>query len=277
MLDARPKHRKPASNGPGAAESVAAAEVRLLSIASIRTDGGTQHRFAPNPNIIKEYAELMLAGVEFPPVDVRCDGENYWLSDGFQRLDAAKLAHLSTLRAAVRAGTREDAQWDSYAANASHGLRRTAAETEKVIERALQHPNAKKLTDVCLSKHLHVPRTTVRYWRNKLSCQSCQDASVRTVTRGNTAYDLHVTNLGKKSGERRTSPRRNPEAEIADMREKASELAKDILNVIEKWVRRQLPSARFLELIENILERNGDHVKKDGTQRVEGPGVAVMQ
>ena len=67
-------------------------EVRLLPIASIRTNGDTQHRNAPNPNIVREYAELMRAGVVFPPVAVFWDGKDHWLSDGFQRIDAAKLA-----------------------------------------------------------------------------------------------------------------------------------------------------------------------------------------
>jgi hypothetical protein len=231
------------------------AKVRLLAIASIRTDGDAQHRIAPDPNIIQEYAELMRAGVEFPPISVRYDGADYWPSDGFQRLAAAKLAEFLEMKADVLPGTREEAQWDSYAANATHGLRRTAVETEEVLKLALRHPNAANLTDASISEHVHVPRSTVQYWRKKLSCQSWQDTCTRTVTRGNTTYEMDVTGIGKKENERRTKPRREMQQEITQMRASASIPARDLLNVIEKWARGQVPPARCLELIEGILHR----------------------
>lgn len=230
-------------------------DIRLISISAIRRDGGAQHRIAPDVKIIDEYAQLMRDGVEFPPISVRQDGMDYWPSDGFQRIQAANLAGLSEIRAEIRPGTREDAQWDSYAANATHGMRRTATETEKVIELALQHPNAKNLTDVSISKHLHVPRTTVQYWRKKLSCQSCQDGCIRTVTRGDCTYELRVTNLGRKKGERRTDSRRDQEVEIAEIRKAASPPVQGMLNVLEKWARHQLPPARLLEHLENKMCR----------------------
>ena len=127
---------------------------------------------------------------------------------------------------------------------------------------ALRHPNAEKPPDVLISKHLRVPRTVVRYCRKKLSCQSCQDSGTRTVTHGESTYELDVTNLGRR---RRAHPRRDLHAEIEKLRDKAPRPAQDLLNVIDKWARGQVLSTRFLVLIENILMRRGDLTAANGS------------
>jgi hypothetical protein len=227
--------------------------VRPIPVASIRMDGGAQHRIAPDPNIVKEYAELMQTGVQFPPISVRYDGRDHWLSDGFQRIAAAKLAEFLEIRAEVRPGTREDAQWDSYAANATHGLRRTATETEKVIQLALQHPNAAEISNVQIAKHLHIPESTVRYWRKKLSSQTCEDSAVRTVTRGHTSSELNTTNLGKRTGGR-AKRRRDLRSDLATAKERSSPTVRVLLNIIEHWVLSpKCDSAELLNAIEGFL------------------------
>jgi hypothetical protein len=184
-------------------------ESRLITLPlhSIRRDGGTQNRLSVDPGVVKEYAALMRCGTVFPPVEVRYDGTDYWLSDGFQRLSAAALANLATFQAVVRPGTKEDAQWDSFAANACHGCRRTAAETARVVQLALQHPAAKRLSNVQIAKHLQMPEPTLRRWRKKLSSSSDEDA-IRVVTRGKTTYDLDTTAIGGRKGRCQLSTRR---------------------------------------------------------------------
>lgn len=227
-------------------------EVRLLLVASIRTDGETQHRIAPDAGIVREYAELMRAGVVFPPVDVRWDGADYWLSDGFQRTEAAKLANHTEIPAHIRGGTRCDAQWDSYAANATHGLRRTAAETETIVQLALHHPNATKLSNVQLAKHLHVSEPTVRRWRAKLSSSGDEDR-IRTVTRDETTYDLNITNIGRNGGAWRPRSHRCLRLDLAAMKENSSAAARPLLVIIEHWVLGQSEPARCLDAIERFL------------------------
>ena len=176
----------------------------------------------------------------------------------------------------IRDGPFAEAQWDSYSANAVHGIRRTLAETESVIRLAIQHPNAGKLTDVLISKHLHVPRATVQYWRKKISCQTWQDIKVRTVTRGTTTYELTTTNLGKKNGERRVKPRRDLQTEIAEMRKQASTPAKSLLNTIEKWTLGLVPPSRCLEVIENFLKWNGIHAELNNPQSPDGTNMGAI-
>lgn len=53
-------------------------EVCEIPISQIRRDGGTQHRIRVSPSVVARYAELMRAGVDYPPVrvwrDVRTSG-----------------------------------------------------------------------------------------------------------------------------------------------------------------------------------------------------------
>lgn len=143
--------------------------IHRLPIASIARDPAMQHRLNPKPEIVEEYRAAIRAGDEFPPVRVWWDGERYWPSDGFSRLAAADLEGVTDFLADVHTGAREDALWDSYGANSTHGSRRSPKETESVIQLALRHPNSAQLSNVEIAKHLHVSEITVRRWRVKLS------------------------------------------------------------------------------------------------------------
>lgn len=227
-------------------------QLRRVPISSIRRDGNTQHRLAEDAGLIAEYAVLMCAGVEFPPVALRWDGESYWLSDGFRRIAAAEIAGLSDVSAEVRRGELSDAQWDSYAANATHGARRSTDETEAVIRLALAHPNSRGLSTSELARHLQAPESTVRYWRSRLSSQRCED-EFRTVTRGGKTYAMATRNIGHGSKPRLGRVRRNLRAEIATMKGQASNEARGLLNIMDYWRRGQLSPEECVRKIEAAL------------------------
>ena len=65
------------------------AVVKSIPLDNIRT-GETQSRVRIDDDTVKEYAELMSAGVELPPLVVFWDGTEYWLADGFHRYFAAQ-------------------------------------------------------------------------------------------------------------------------------------------------------------------------------------------
>src|SRR5262245_22985512 len=75
--------------------STDAAGLRFLAIQQIRRDGGTQSRAALNEETITDYADAMedLLRIpnglsQFPPLIVFYDGTDYWLADGFHRVEA---------------------------------------------------------------------------------------------------------------------------------------------------------------------------------------------
>ena len=211
-----------------------------------------QHRISHDSQLIADYAALIREGVEFPPVRVWWDGERYWLSDGFRRLAAADLECVTDFRAEIRLGSVDDALWDSYAANATHGSRRTLEETEAVIERALGHPNSARLSNVEIARHLHVTEATVRRWRKKLSSSRDEDR-VRMVTRKGTTYALHSGVPARNGGARKAKTRRELKAELATMKAGASPTVRRLLAIIEHWVLGQSTPDDLLIAVERVI------------------------
>ena len=125
---------------------------------------------------------LPAADTPFPPLRVWFDGSQYWLSDGFHRLAAAKRAGFKYVTASVENGSLEDAIWDSYGANSRHGLPRRRLDVIATIQRALLHPHATALSNVQIAKRIGIPETTLRRWRKRLSSPDGEDG-VRLVTR----------------------------------------------------------------------------------------------
>jgi hypothetical protein len=98
---------------------------QLIPISKIRFDGGTQPRAVMDFDAINDYSDAMAEGVKFPPVTVFYDGDSHCVADGFHRCRAAFAAGLDEVSCDVRQGTLEDAQWFSFSANRTNGLRRT--------------------------------------------------------------------------------------------------------------------------------------------------------
>jgi len=99
--------------------------ISSLLLMSIRIDHGIQQRARMlDAGIVAEYAEAMKSASKFPPVMVYYDGANYWLSDGYHRVEAADEAGLKTIAAEVREGTQRDATLNACGANRDHGLHR---------------------------------------------------------------------------------------------------------------------------------------------------------
>jgi hypothetical protein len=166
-----------------------------LSVDIIRSDGGTQPRVIMNSLVILEYAEAMSDGAAFPPVVAFFDGADYWLADGFHRLNAARQAQLETINADVRQGTREDAEWYSFAANKDNGLHRSNEDKQNAIKRALQHPKGVELSDREIARHVGVDHKTVVTCRVNLSGEIPQ-IDARVVVRNGSSYVMNTAPIG---------------------------------------------------------------------------------
>ena len=118
-----------------------------LDLDLIRLDGGTQCRADSTEAMAEEYAEAMKEGAVFPAVTVFRDGADYWLADGFTRVEAARRVGLARISAEVREGTRRDAVLYAVGANATHGMRRTNADKRAAIARLLDDPEWSRWSD----------------------------------------------------------------------------------------------------------------------------------
>lgn len=143
--------------------------MNMLPISSIRTDGGTQPRAAIDFDAVDDYSDAMAAGVQFPPLDVFYDGSDYWLADGFHRLKASVQEALSEVAVVIHQGTQQDAQWFSFAANKTNGLRRTNEDKQRAVKAALVHPGGTGKSDQQIAKWVGVAVSTVGDWRKKLN------------------------------------------------------------------------------------------------------------
>lgn len=176
----------------------------------VRIDGETQPRQRINEDVVAEYAEALAGGAEFPPVVVFDDGADKWLADGFHRYHAHRKAGRERITADIQQGSREDAQWESYAANANHGLRRTNADIAKIVTLALSHPNAASLSNVQLAEHCGVSEITIRRHREKDKPTSTVSKSTgdfepetpiqatSTKRTGRDGRTIETANIGKK-------------------------------------------------------------------------------
>jgi transposase-like protein len=185
-----------------------------LELSQIRLDGGTQPRAALRTDVIEEYAELMKAGTRFDPVIVYFDGTDYWLADGYHRVAAARRAYPDQpIEAEVHEGTLAEAQWYSYGANRTHGLRRTNEDKERAVRNALQHRNALGLSNVQIAEHCGVSEFLIRKYRREQELEpSSIKSKIRTVTRRGTTYRQNTAQIGKHmrkaaNGRRRISPK----------------------------------------------------------------------
>ena len=169
----------------------------MLWLEQIRTDGGTQPRAQMDWTVVAEYAADMGNGATFPPVVVFYDGSEYWLADGFHRVEAAKSLGLVEIAADVRQGTLEDAKWYSYSANKLHGLRRSNEDKRRAVEAALAHPYASRHSGEEIARHCGVSNATISRYRNSIS-YIVRDDEQRTVTRNGTTYTMDTANIGQR-------------------------------------------------------------------------------
>lgn len=191
-------------------------ENTLIKLDVIRTDGGTQPRAAIEFEAVDDYTDAMANGEKFPPVVIFYDGAAYWLADGFHRVKAARQAGYREISCQLHQGTLEDAQWYSFGANKTNGLRRTNEDKRRAVKAALMHPKSQNVSDREIARHVGVHPDTVCEWRKQLlPTVGIRQSRLRTGADGRT---IDTSNIGghKQGGdEAPTAPAPCPPREPA--------------------------------------------------------------
>lgn len=105
-----------------------------LALGTINRDRDLQARAGTtDEDHVCDLTATLEGGGVLPPVDVFHDGAEYWLADGWHRLDAHERAGRVTIAANVHQGGRRDALLYAVGANARHGLRRTNADKRRSV------------------------------------------------------------------------------------------------------------------------------------------------
>ncbi len=134
----------------------------------ITADPLMQSRFdGTDPERVAEYAQLMIEGTVFPPVECLWDKETLWLWDGFTRLAAAKEAGLDSIDINMTSGTKREAWIKSRGANAHHGLNLTIADKRAIVASLLADPELAELSSRTLAKICNVSHTFIDNMRPK--------------------------------------------------------------------------------------------------------------
>jgi protein gp37 len=173
-----------------------------IEIARLRMDGGTQPRAELDRKRIDLYADLLREGIVLPPVVVFHSGADYWLSDGFHRVNAAKLAGRARVPVDVRQGARRDAVLFSCGANREHdaaGLPRSNADKRRAVETLLRDDEWVKWSDREIAKRCAVAQTFVSGIRRSLSTVLSEPAVRTFVSKHGTTTTMKTENIGRRA------------------------------------------------------------------------------
>lgn len=178
-----------------------------VDISLLRINGGTQSRAEISREVVSDYAELVKAGTEFPPVVVFHDGSAYWLADGFHRYEAYAQAGMNEIPADLRQGTQRDAVLFSVGANASHGLRRTNDDKRRAVMVLLNDPEWSAWSDREIARQCGVSHPFVAALRASLTGNITSEPRSYTTKHGTTAQ-MNTANIGgaQKAGKAEQKP-----------------------------------------------------------------------
>ncbi len=192
-------------------------ELAEIEIAQIRFDDVKYPREHINEDAVHEYSETMKKKVRFPEIEVYRSGGTFWLSDGRHRLEAGKMAGMTTIWAKVYQGTQRDAILHSFEANLGCGVRRTNADKRKAVKIVLQDPEWRNWNDTKIASRCHVSPPLVKEVKEEFAGK----AHGKELDGGNSSI---VERNGKRFPQKRKAaakPLPTHIAAIAEMRELA--------------------------------------------------------
>lgn len=144
----------------------------IIKLDELTLDPRLQPRARLDEQLVQEYADAMRRGDVFPPLRVIINATDAWLVDGWHRVGAARQLGLAELPVQLKRGTFEEAEDASFTVNRDHGLRRTHADVQNAIRRALLTPRWVERSDNWIAKHIGCSDKTVSGQREHLETTS---------------------------------------------------------------------------------------------------------
>lgn len=138
-----------------------------LSLDRIRVDGETQPRLALDAGIVDQMCADLRGGAVLPPLEVFQNGGDYWLVDGFHRVEAYQ--RLDYTDADVRVSDHGDARAAFLRAlEINSGSPLSLADRKAAAERMLKDAEWSKWGDAEIARRTSTDRTTVAALRKHL-------------------------------------------------------------------------------------------------------------
>lgn len=163
-----------------------------------------QTRAALNEETVLDYAEAMERGDRFPSVTVFTDGAEYYLADGFHRVEALRRIGKKSVSAELMDGDYKAALLYALKANSTHGLRRTNADKRHALEMAWNArenlfggvPSQALLADTCGVSYKTVQRFMGETGMDNVqTCVTTKSPTPPTPTRPITTQNEPTTTL----------------------------------------------------------------------------------
>jgi hypothetical protein len=175
-----------------------------MNIEGIRLHEQLQPRVEMDQALIHEYAEAITNGAKFPAVTVFQDGGDFWLADGYHRIEAYKEIGALDIPVEIHQGSFRDAILFSISANATHGKRRTNEDKRKAVMTLLNDMEWGNWSNREIARKAGVDETIVRRLREPLSAVKPQITSPnpevtqeKQFTRNGKTYTMNTENIGK--------------------------------------------------------------------------------
>jgi transposase len=183
------------ANGQGQAQTPPAATRIDVFLNQIHRGDATQARVSLDHEVLAQYVEDLSEGAKFPPVTLFHDGTQFWIGDGYHRVEAARRVGFQTIRAEVREGGQREALLFACSANAEHGLRRTNADKRRAVILLLGDEECARWSDHKIARHCRVTHPFVGNVRRSLETVSSDDGQ-RTYLREGRKQTMNVTRIG---------------------------------------------------------------------------------
>jgi uncharacterized ParB-like nuclease family protein len=230
-------------------------DVMELPLSQIRCDEKAQPRVKLDEFMVKEYSEEMSEGAAFPPVIVfHRPNEDYYLADGWHRIEAARRRGCESIMAEVHEGGLRDAILYSLSANTDHGLRRTRADKRRAVRSLLEDPEWFSWSDNEIATRCRVSRKLVASTRKAVREEKThlvqeQDRTVKAM-RGGKPYTVNASKIGRKASS-------SPGTCVVPQEEEASIAPIDALNTF-RTLCASFSALPEPHLIANLIKKHGE-------------------
>ncbi len=210
----------------------ATSDATYLSLTKIVRDADLQPRAVMSTSTIEEYMETLIDKGEefdFPPVTVFKDEDGvYWLGDGFHRCATYEMAKRKKIPCKIKTGSKRDAWLHSLGVNAKHGLRRTNADKQAAVTKALTDKEIGKWSDNRIAELCNVSGPLVGHIRSTLEPRERNGRSSRV---GKDGRVRSVPEERSRPAREVESPARNGQAERA-----SEALRPDFFFAVSYWI-----------------------------------------
>jgi hypothetical protein len=132
-----------------------------LDINSILVDEQFQNRVGLNKATVSDYQLAIEQGATLPPIDVYIIDGQFYVVDGFHRLEAQRNIGCTTVEVILHEGDKDDASRAAIVANQRHGLPRSPEDKRLAVLRAINDPLYGEKSDNQLARLIGVSQPFV--------------------------------------------------------------------------------------------------------------------